>query len=58
MFSRKRKRTTDSLTEQSEKIAEFFAQVKDACGYACVPCIEMDVRNEVSTTLNSTFLAN
>lgn len=46
MFSRKRKRCADTLAEQSEQIALFFAEIKDECGYSCVPTVNIDVRNE------------
>jgi hypothetical protein len=43
MFSRKRKREA-SLTEISEDIAKFFADIKDPCGFKCVPNLKVDVR--------------
>jgi hypothetical protein len=45
MFSRKRKREA-SLTEISEDIAKFFADIKDPCGFKCVPNLKVDVRDE------------
>lgn len=46
MFSRKRKRSSDTLASQSEAISLFFARIKDDCGFSCVPTIQVDVRNE------------
>ena len=46
MFSRKRKRSADTLACQSEEISLFFAGIKDDCGYACVPTVQVDVRKE------------
>ena len=53
MFSRKRKREP-SLIEVSEQIAQYFANIKDPCGYKCVPTLKVDVREEdVLVTVNN-----
>ena len=53
MFSRKRKREP-SIIEVIEQIAQYFANIKDPCGYKCVPTLKVDVREEdVLVTVNN-----